>query len=51
MKFWPLTRRPTTPPPARGPAIQRAEQQAAKRRLLDLAHQRQARHLYDGLSR
>ena len=48
---WPLTRCPksTTPPP--GPAIQRREQLAAKRRLLEYARQRQAQHLYDGLTR
>ena len=49
---WPLTlRRPRPPTPRRGPAIQRTEQQAAKRRLLELARQRQAQHLYDGLAR
>lgn len=48
---WPLTRRPKSTPPQRGPAIQRREQLAAQRRLLEYARQRQAQHLYDGLTR
>ncbi|MGW3608918.1 hypothetical protein ACWD6N_03365 [Micromonospora sp. NPDC005163] len=49
---WPLARRTRRQPaPPRGPAIQSREQQAAKSRLLALAAQRQAAHLYDGLTR
>lgn len=46
-----LKRRPKTPAPRSGPDIQRAEQQAAKRRLLAFARERQAEHRYDGLTR
>lgn len=42
-----LRRRPATRVDLTGPAIQRAEQEAARRRLLALARQRQAEHLYD----
>lgn len=41
-----LRRRPTTRTDLTGPAIQRAEQEAARRRLLDQARRRQAEHLY-----
>lgn len=46
---WPIRRRRTeTPIPPRGPAIQRAEHEQAKARLLELARRRRAAHLYDG---
>ncbi len=44
-----LRRRPA--PTADGLAIQRAEHDRAKARLLDLARQRRAAHLYDGPTR
>lgn len=46
-----LRRRPTTRTDLTGPAIQRAEQDQAKARLLALARQRQAEHRYDGPAR
>lgn len=47
---WRLWRRRERPVPP-GPAIERAEQQAAKSRLLAYARRRQASHLHDGPAR
>ncbi|MEV5768325.1 hypothetical protein AB0L34_27640 [Micromonospora sp. NPDC052213] len=44
---WPAPPRPAPP----GPLIEEREQRAAKNRLLDLAEQRRAAHLYDGPTR
>lgn len=43
-----LHRRPSPRTEALGPAIQRAEHEVARQRLLDLARRRRAAHLYDG---
>lgn len=46
-----LRRQPTTRTHPTGPALQRAEQEAARRRLLDQARRRQAEYRYDGPAR
>lgn len=52
MRLWPFTRRPRKRPvPQSGPAAERPEQQAAQERVLALARQRRAAHLYDWLPR
>lgn len=46
-----LTGRQAPVPPGTAQRIQAREQRAAKNRLLDLAEQRAAQHLYDGPTR